>query len=89
MSGEVVVGTDMRDLDGEAWTLRLTITNSAGSQSKSAEFELSFRDACWEAELTPATFSQSIYTFELYKDTLSMPFTSMASNRSGCGGFAY
>ena len=85
---EIYIASDVRELDGQQWTLKISVSSSSGSQSLSTEFDVVFRDACWEATLTAATFSQSSYVFELYRDILEVDFTPMTVDLD-CGGTSY
>ena len=87
-NGEIVIGTDDRELDGEQWTLKFTVTSSAGVQSKSVEFDINFVDACWDATLFEAEFTQRSYNFVLYRDELKLSFSPMTVSMD-CGGVFY
>ena len=86
---QIVIDTNQRGLDGEVWTLRLTISNYSSSQSVSASFEVSFEDACWSALLAPPTFAQSIWTFVLYKESMMVDFSPMTIDSASCGPSTY
>ena len=44
-TGEIVIRTDLRELDGQKQSVRFTVTNSGSWQSKTIFFEISFIDA--------------------------------------------
>ena len=66
----------------------MTISNSNDSQRLSQEFDITFIDACWSAEIEPVKFPQKSYTYRLYEDDISVLFTPMQVD-SECGGKSY
>ena len=88
-TGEIVIRKDLRELDGQKWSVRFTVTNSGSWQSKTIFFEIVFIDACWDADLGPVTFHSIDNTFMLYKDLMKVDFNPMKVSRDDCGGVTY
>ena len=65
-----MIRRDLRELDSQKWSVRFTVTNSGGWQSKTIFFDIVFMDACWDAVLEPVTFLNIENTFMLYRDMM-------------------
>lgn len=81
---QLVIQAQQRSLDGESWSLRLTV--ASGQQALSVEFTITFRDACRDAILSPIGFAQSSIQLTMFKDSnFQLPFLSGQSDMQGCG----
>jgi len=90
--GQMQYSTNDFTLDQEVWTLKL-FKRSTYSLSPNRDgiyqFDIKFIDRCWEADVTPATFGQGLYTFDLWQEE-TIIFEQMIDNTFGvdfCGGF--
>ena len=57
-------------LDGEVWTVKLYKKSTYSTHINSEgiyQFDVTFRDICWDSVLTPANFGSSTYTWNLYE----------------------
>lgn len=77
----------------EVWTIKLykkSTYSTAADGEGVFQFDITFRDLCWDSILEPAVFSQSVYEFSK-QQAFTMTFSPMVDTSQGlaCGGYTY
>ena len=80
-------------LDGEVWTVKLYQKSTYSTHANAEgvyQFDITFRDICWDSVLTAAVFDSATYNFERMV-AQNMPFAAMIDTSQGtaCGGYTY